>query len=305
MRCLVIFKKRRKDVSSRTYNRLEPSGEQKSTISSISRKMDWVAAGASSSALRKCLSLLLAFGFSNSLSAGRATESQSGSDGPQVIELFTSEGCSSCPPADRLLSQLAAGRSSSILALSEHVDYWDYLGWKDPNSSALFTARQQAYALRMRLSSTYTPQVIVNGILETIGNSRDAVEGALKTAEKPKLIKVTYRISSDSRTLTIEAKSTTPITNDLLANFAITTDGVLSKVTRGENSGRELRHDNVVRRIATKPVSSAGEPVYKVSCSMPLENIDRNESQAVVFLQESGPGRVVASGSCSLRGLSQ
>lgn len=305
MRCLVIFKRRGEDVSSLTYCRPEPSGGPKNTISSTSKKMDWGAAAVRPSAWKKCLSLLLAFGFSNSLSAAAATGSQSVGNGPDVIELFTSEGCSSCPPADSLLSQLAASRKGSILALSEHVDYWDYLGWKDPNSSALFTARQQAYARRMRLSSTYTPQVIVNGILETIGNRRDAVEGALKTAEKPKLIKVTCRISSDSRTLTIEAKSTTPIANDLLANFAVTTDGVLSKVTRGENSGRELRHDNVVRRMATKRVGSGGEAIYKVSCSLPLENIDLNDSQAVVFLQESGPGRVVASGSCSLAGLSQ
>ena len=99
---------------------------------------------------------------------------------PMVVELFTSEGCSSCPPADELMEELA--QRQFVLPLSFHVDYWDYIGWKDRFADPLFTARQRAYAGAQGSSMVYTPQMIVAGAIDVVGSDRKAVEKALKTA---------------------------------------------------------------------------------------------------------------------------
>src|SRR5262249_25514989 len=101
---------------------------------------------------------------------------------PVVVELFTSEGCSSCPPADALLAELAA--SPDLLALSLHVDYWDRLGWKDPFSSAAATRRQDRYARLLGLAAVYTPQIVVDGHWQTVGSDRDAVTPAVARARQ-------------------------------------------------------------------------------------------------------------------------
>src|SRR6516165_3499017 len=101
---------------------------------------------------------------------------------PVVVELFTSEGCSSCPPADALLAELAT--RSDLLALSFHVDYWDRLGWKDPFSSAMATRRQDRYARLLGLDAVYTPQVVVDGHWQTVGSDREAVAQAVAQARR-------------------------------------------------------------------------------------------------------------------------
>ncbi|KAF1854131.1 hypothetical protein Lal_00044928 [Lupinus albus] len=135
-----------------------------------------------------------------------------------------------CPPADRLLSELSRDKRRSVIALSEHVDYWDYLGWKDPNSSRAFSDRQNLYAHKMRLASVYTPQVVVNGVAEAVGNNRASIEDAIsKTVdERLKRLLVRCQLSPDRRSVKIEVEPfpLARATNAFIANLALTADGI-------------------------------------------------------------------------------
>jgi hypothetical protein len=166
-------------------------------------------------------------------------------DRPIVVELFTSEGCSSCPPADALLAELA-GRPE-VLALSFHVDYWDRLGWKDPFSSPQATERQQRYANFLHLASVYTPQIVVDGHWQAEGSDRAAVEGALGAArrERPQ---VPLTLTVDHGVAHIELgpeESGEPAAIQLIGFDR----RQVSAVAGGENSGRRLAHVDVVRGI--------------------------------------------------------
>jgi hypothetical protein len=208
---------------------------------------------------------------------------------PVVVELFTSEGCSSCPPADALLSAIrkSAPEGVEILALSEHVDYWNQLGWRDPFSSAQFTERQQSYARRFGIRGPYTPQV-VDGQWEFVGSDRARLAAALASAAgRPKgHAQVTAGAGEIVVTLPDGARGE--------AWLAITEDGLSTEVKRGENGGRMLRHDAVVRRMtklgkgATHRVAWKAEPEWK-----------RGTLRAVVFVTGGG-GAVVAAGSTPL-----
>ena len=124
--------------------------------------------------IRTCtlyISLCLAFGIASAEAGER----------PIVVELFTSQGCSSCPPADALLGELA--KRTDVLALGFHVDYWDYIGWKDPYASKLATKRQRQYAETFKLSYVYTPQMVVNGVTESVGSDRAGIEAAVEKAK--------------------------------------------------------------------------------------------------------------------------
>jgi hypothetical protein len=184
---------------------------------------------------------------------------------PVVIELFTSEGCSSCPPADDVLTALVREqpvRGVQIIGLGEHVDYWDRLGWRDQFSSALFTARQNDYAQRaFHADSIYTPQLIVNGETQVVGSDAKKVKQAIaKAAERPASVTLALTFpngapNDDKRpakipvqvqaTVAAGAKLDEP--TDVLV--AVTEEGLGSRVLRGENSGRELRHGSVLRTL--------------------------------------------------------
>lgn len=161
-------------------------------------------------------------------------EARSGAVPPTVVELFTSEGCSSCPPADRWLSTLIGDKD--VLALAFHVDYWDRLGWADRFASPAATARQRELAQAMHSSTVYTPQVVVNGQdwrrWPTLPSGRPAGN-------------VTLALERDGQTLTASVGTGT---GDRLAGYwAVLEDGHKSRVTAGENDGETLRHDHVVR----------------------------------------------------------
>ena len=164
---------------------------------------------------------------------------------PIVVELFTSEGCSSCPPADALLAELA--RRKDVLALSFHVDYWDRLGWKDPFSSHQATERQQRYADLFRLRSVYTPQMVVDGRREAVGSDRSAVESALAAASRTRG-GAPAALAPDGNRVRIRLGPA-----DAAASGSVLLIGFdrrhASAVERGENSGRTLAHVDVVRSI--------------------------------------------------------
>ncbi len=170
---------------------------------------------------------------------------------PVVVELFTSQGCSSCPPADAFLGELA--RRDNVVALAFHVDYWDYIGWKDPFGDPLFTQRQRAYAARLRQRSIYTPQMVIDGATHEVGSRRDRVEATIRQrldagpAERVS-IPIEFGRRSDGPVTIVVPKAAANGPADLLL-AAVDAEHV-TEIKRGENSGRVLSDYNVVRSIA-------------------------------------------------------
>jgi hypothetical protein len=165
---------------------------------------------------------------------------------PVLVELFTSEGCSSCPPADRLLTELAA--RPDLLTLSFHVDYWDRLGWKDPFSSAAATRRQSDYARLLGLETIYTPQVVVDGHWQAVGADRSAVDRAIAAAEPARaaaLLRLT--IAGGTAEIVLAPTAAGRPARVLLVAFD---RRHVDRVGGGENDGRLLSHVDVVRGIA-------------------------------------------------------
>lgn len=178
-----------------------------------------------------------------------------------LLELFTSEGCSSCPPADRLLQQIHDRRDPTdedVLVLSWHVDYWNYLGWADPFSSAEATKRQRRYAQRLQ-TTVFTPQLIVNGRHSAVGSRRDDVRTAMAQAARTPLGSVDASVETQpdgSLRITVDCTQT-PTGSTVLAGIVQKSAKV--DVARGENSGRSLDHINVVRSAQQKVVASGIE----------------------------------------------
>ncbi|MEA2336401.1 MAG: hypothetical protein QOE82_408 [Thermoanaerobaculia bacterium] len=196
---------------------------------------------------------------------------------PVVVELFTSQGCSSCPPADALIHDIAndPAMRGRVIPLAFHVDYWDSLGWRDPFSSAEWSQRQTRYARTMHLNSAYTPQAVVNGSREFVGSNRSALSAALEKAsnEKPRGdVTLTARREGNSLIATIRA--TVPSNDDLM--LAVVEDGVTTKIEHGENAGRTVTNDAIVRRL----VRVTGQ-----TANVPLDPSWRNVS-ATAFVQD-------------------
>ena len=172
---------------------------------------------------------------------------------PVLVELFTSEGCSSCPPADALLSRLQNEQpipDAQIIVLGEHVDYWDGLGWRDRFSSSQLTARQNEYGARFRLNSVYTPQMIVDGTAQFVGNDQTAAWRAIASAahsKKLSLIVSTLTRTGNNVSGSVRANAVGTLSGDLYA--ALVEPMASTEVHRGENSGRKLQHVAVVRSL--------------------------------------------------------
>src|SRR5579883_1661955 len=163
--------------------------------------------------------------------------------GPVVVELFTSQGCSSCPPADELLGTLA--KDPSILALTEPVDYWDYLGWKDTLASPLFTKRQRDYAAGRGSASVYTPEMIIEGSRDVIGSRRSEVLAAIEAAKTLPMVSVSLLHAPGGLKAEIGAGPAAVATI-----WMVTFQRAVSvAIGRGENSGRRIDYSNVVRAI--------------------------------------------------------
>ncbi|MCC7045379.1 MAG: DUF1223 domain-containing protein [Alphaproteobacteria bacterium] len=162
-----------------------------------------------------------------------------------VVELFTSQGCSSCPPAEAYLGELA--KRNDLLALEQHVDYWDYIGWKDPFALSATTDRQRRYNQRLGRGYVYTPQMVVDGIAEAVGSDRAAVERAVATARATPGPRVAVRVAATAKGL-LRVDLPQSDSNVLCDVFLIGFDPLhMTKVLRGENGGRTLNNYNVVR----------------------------------------------------------
>jgi hypothetical protein len=222
-----------------------------------------------------------------------------------VAELFTSEGCSSCPPADALLHELVSTQpldGIEIVAMSNHVDYWNSLGWRDPFSSALFSERQSTYAAVFRSNNIYTPQLVVDGALECVASDRAAVQKTiLQAAKTPKgTVSVAVRGAGTSAAITIRAAVPIGVRLDQSADIvvAVLEDGLTSRVERGENHGRTLSHDAVVRRLTTAGHLAPEKREADLSTTVKLDpGWKPGALRIVAFVQESTSRRIVAAGS--------
>jgi len=230
-----------------------------------------------------------------------------------VVELFTSEGCSSCPPADALLSRLEQTQpveGAEVIPLAMHVDYWNNLGWADPFSSPQFSERQGEYAEAFGKNGVYTPQMVVDGVEEFAGNSEDAALEALNNAARvPKaevLLARTPTQTGEAAGISVRIDKFPKQTDGdpVYVLLAVTESGLSSDVERGENTGRRLTHVGVVRvlkQLGVVPDTRGG--AFKAETLVPFEKGWRRENlRAVVFAQERGTRRVLAAGSLKLFG---
>jgi hypothetical protein len=208
---------------------------------------------------------------------------------PVLVELFTSEGCSSCPPADTLLQSLLEKQpvaGAEVVALSMHVDYWDHQGWKDPFSSKVYTERQQAYARVLGRDPVYTPQMLVDGRDEVKGADPGAAIAAIRTASaRPHLpLSATARAVGDTIRLTIDLPAAPKDAEAIDVFVAVTEDALTSAVRRGENAGRTLAHAAVVRSLersgALEPEAFVAEGQIRLERSWARGNL-----RPVVWLQ--------------------
>lgn len=208
-----------------------------------------------------------------------------------VVELFTSEGCSSCPPADELLSRLREHKALSgvdIIPLGFHVDYWNYLGWRDRFSSSQFSLRQQEYATKFRLGGPYTPQMVVQGAEEFVGSSQEQASRAIaQAAIEPEQAQV--EISALGETLQVTVHGNERLSANVI--LAITEDELETRVGGGENGGRVLHHSAVVRslRILGRLKGGNFEAVVPVNSQ---NDWKRQNLHAVVFVQNTSSYRI-------------
>ena len=234
----------------------------------------------------------------------RATADEPPARHAVVAELFTSEGCSSCPPADALLERIAAQSPVAgveILALEEHVDYWDNLGWRDPFSSASFTRRQTDYESRVfHLGEVYTPQLVVDGTFVTVGSDSKAVRDSIaKAAARPgAAVRVDAHAADGRAHVDVVVDVPSPIerrkTADIVA--AIVEDGLRTKVERGENRGRMLPHFAVVRSFTTIGSLPASASRGAATADIPLTaGWQPSRLRVVVFVQEKDTRRILGS----------
>jgi hypothetical protein len=166
-----------------------------------------------------------------------------------VVELFTSEGCSSCPPADAAVARLLSKNRSNVYILSFHVDYWNRLGWTDPFSQAAFSARQRQYAQFFSLDGVYTPQVVVNGTSEFIGSDEDKLSKAIETDLNGEPVSsLSIQTERNGNTVTVMYGTAQ---RGIHLNVALIQPEATTVIKRGENSGRTLHHVNIVRALQT------------------------------------------------------
>jgi hypothetical protein len=217
-----------------------------------------------------------------------------------VVELFTSQGCSSCPPADKIIGELA--KDPSIIALSMPIDYWDYLGWKDTLADSRFTARQKAYSKMRGDREVYTPQAVINGETHVIGSDRAGIEsaiGATRKSDEVMSVPVTMTQAGKQITVSVAANKNHAASHGEVWLCGISKSVPIS-VSRGENRGRELTYYNVVRNLV-KVGDWNGSPG---SWTVSLDNVAHDGVDGAVVLVQDGnrdkPGPMLGAAYTSL-----
>ena len=236
------------------------------------------------------------------LAAGQQSPSSSaadssGLDQPVLVELFTSEGCSDCPPADALLERLDATQfvpGAQAIVLSEHVTYWNHLGWRDPFSFDAMTERQEQYVARFGLDSGYTPQMVVDGAAQFVGNDPAKLSAAVaRAAAKPKLKIAIEDAHWEDGALSFSVRADNSTGATLVA--ALAQNAARSEVARGENAGRTLHHVAVVRAMKEFGSKATDGRPQRLSGAV-SSGVDKsgNPLRLVVFLADRKTGHVVA-----------
>jgi len=202
---------------------------------------------------------------------------------PVVVELFTSQGCAACPPANEYFAELA--RRPNVVALSFHVDYWNYLGWADPYSSKKATYRQKMYAMALRQTGVFTPQIVIQGRRGEVGSDRAVIERAIEEARKSKLpVLVSLEKQSPDRVRVRVGPSAG--TKDAEIWLYLMSDQVSTKILRGENQGRTLLHRNVVREW--RQIGQLTGEAFTSELALAADRADKVNVAAVLVQQPRG-----------------
>jgi hypothetical protein len=221
---------------------------------------------------------------------------------PVGVELFTSEGCSSCPPADRLLGDLDRNQpfpGIQLIVLSEHVDYWNTLGWIDPYSSREFSARQQRYSETLHVPDVYTPQAVIDGTSQVVGNSASKLQAAIQQARRQKKIPLRLAATRDEKGIHVNLRALKTAPRNAEVYFALAEDSVTSKVSAGENSGHMLTHTAVVRSLTKAgKFSAAGES----GITLDLKTSSRwgSRIRVIALVTDHDGGRILAAAGTTL-----
>jgi hypothetical protein len=229
-----------------------------------------------------------------------AAAQSSATQQPIVIELFTSEGCSSCPPADALLGQLGqqrTGHSVELVLLGEHVEYWDGPGWKDRFSAPVFTQRQYDYVKDLHLATAYTPQVVVDGHLQASGGNGPAINRLIAEAArttKPFNVSL-HELSPDKFQVAVIG----PAGPKLQVLLAITEDNLTTSVHGGENQGHTLTHTAVVRELHNLGSTSDGHFDKTISAKT-KSDWKQQDLRAIVLVQDQSTGQIEGAASLLL-----
>ena len=251
------------------------------------------------------LLFLLNFGRTSSVAAPREP---GGAPRVVVVELFTSEGCSSCPPADALLKELSEQQRVTgvqIIALEEHVDYWNHLGWRDPYSTAEFSQRQSDYAQVFGTDSVYTPQMVVDGQSEFVGSrslaAREAIEKAANLPKADISLVASANASPGKPAVEVQIKNLDGISQHAETEVwvAVTEKGLQTDVKAGENSGETLKHAAVVRSL--KKIDTVRDPIgYQHQIQLVIHPGWKEENLAVVaFLAEKRSHKIIGAAATS------
>lgn len=213
---------------------------------------------------------------------------------PVLVELFTSEGCVTCPPADRLLSQLEKNQPSDaaeIITLSLHINYWDNIGWKDRFSSPIYSQRQEIYKHKFKIATVYTPQMIVDGAKQLIGSNSAEANKAI--SESAKLPKANIEITRTEDNLKINV-SDVPAHGDATVFLAIAEDNLSTKISGGENNGRTLEHNSVVRDLKPLGRILTADDKFELETDLQFQSDwKQNDLKLIVFVQENESRRIL------------
>lgn len=233
--------------------------------------------------------MVAAFSCAQDSTANKKQEIPKESNGFVVAELFTSEGCSSCPPADKLVEKIQReNQGKSIYLLAFHVDYWDRLGWKDRFSDPAYTERQRRYADWLHLETVYTPQMVINGQSEFIGSDEHSIVKAItKKLEQSTSTTFTLSASVEGKKLQVNYQAAGEKNAELV--LALVQRSATSAVKAGENAGKQLSHVQIVRQLFSRDVSNSKSIVMQLP-----DDFSAKGWELIGFIQQKSNGHITA-----------